>query len=392
MSSIKVNTVSLNEYAQRISNVNKRIVNLDFRMDKLYRNAGLLDLFRILRNDLLIGYSVRLKKSQNYLVYTAQIFLDIEKELASYNPLDFKKPSIVKITLDKQWKDFTESWNKLDDLRKKLANNISKEAEAFFLNAKNALSEGWDNIEEFFEEHTGLNMAAKALWDIGSDAIGLITSVGSMKSPLDIATGVWDLINFVPTAGCDLMALAIPGIGAIFGKSDEWVEEQSTNFRNIDSWADFIAYQDAGYETPDDSKKSKVVKTLEKIDYANDIISTGKDFFDIGKGAFDTAGNISDIHQTKKGIDIIENGEIQNLASLKKELKENLKGTFGIFKDSSEDTLARAKNVKTIMGLTKDAAEGKLDEAIGKLTKPGKLGVDIGKLIVDYDELTEDAT
>lgn len=78
---IKVNTESLDLYAERLERVNKRITKLDNRMDKLYLQVGLLDLFNIIQADLLTHYSNRLEKAANWMRETSKTFAGAEKEL-----------------------------------------------------------------------------------------------------------------------------------------------------------------------------------------------------------------------------------------------------------------------------------------------------------------------
>lgn len=71
---IKVNTDTLREYASQLNYINSRIVNVDYKLKGLYKQVGLLDLFRLVQSDLLIGYNTRIKKCQNYLNDTADDF------------------------------------------------------------------------------------------------------------------------------------------------------------------------------------------------------------------------------------------------------------------------------------------------------------------------------
>ena len=80
---IKVDTYKLREYASRIYAVNRRISNLDGRMDSLYWRVGLLDLWNLMQADLMTGYSWRLLRAASYLNDTASDFDAIETELAN---------------------------------------------------------------------------------------------------------------------------------------------------------------------------------------------------------------------------------------------------------------------------------------------------------------------
>ncbi len=80
---IKVDTYKLRSYASRLNDVNRRIKNLDGRLDGLYWKVGLLDLWSLMQADLLTGYSWRLSRATSYLNDTASDFDTIERELAN---------------------------------------------------------------------------------------------------------------------------------------------------------------------------------------------------------------------------------------------------------------------------------------------------------------------
>lgn len=80
---VKVDTFKLRDYASRIDHVNRRISNLDRRMDSLYLRVGLSGLWDLLQADLMTGYSWRLWRAASYLNDTASDFEAVENELAS---------------------------------------------------------------------------------------------------------------------------------------------------------------------------------------------------------------------------------------------------------------------------------------------------------------------
>lgn len=80
---IEVDTFKLRNYASRIYDVNRRISNLDGRMDSLYWRVGLLDLWNLMQADLMTGYSWRLLRAASYLNDIASNFDAIETELAN---------------------------------------------------------------------------------------------------------------------------------------------------------------------------------------------------------------------------------------------------------------------------------------------------------------------
>ena len=80
---IVVDTKALGSYATRLNVVNNRLAALDKRMDSLYGRVGWLDLWNLLRADLLTGKSKTLKKCISYLRDTQTSFENVENELKS---------------------------------------------------------------------------------------------------------------------------------------------------------------------------------------------------------------------------------------------------------------------------------------------------------------------
>lgn len=80
---LQLNTASLRAYADRLARVNSRIVRLDQRMDTLYGQVGLRDLWNLMQADVLTGYSWRLNRCINYLNDTASDFESVERTIAN---------------------------------------------------------------------------------------------------------------------------------------------------------------------------------------------------------------------------------------------------------------------------------------------------------------------
>lgn len=78
---VKLDTQRLRTYAQRLSNVNRKIITLDRRLDSLYWQVGLRDLWNLLQADILTGYSWRLVRCSGYLNDTASDYESVEKSL-----------------------------------------------------------------------------------------------------------------------------------------------------------------------------------------------------------------------------------------------------------------------------------------------------------------------
>ena len=79
---IRVDTAKLRSYASRLEIANKRLQNLDKRMDRLYLKVGLRDLFNLLQADLLTGSSWRIANCEKYLDETASDFDATERNVA----------------------------------------------------------------------------------------------------------------------------------------------------------------------------------------------------------------------------------------------------------------------------------------------------------------------
>lgn len=80
---IVVNTDKLRSYADRINQLNRRIMRLDLDMNQLYKHAGLLDLWNLMQADFLTAGSIRLKLVENYMNDTASDFEQVEQEIAT---------------------------------------------------------------------------------------------------------------------------------------------------------------------------------------------------------------------------------------------------------------------------------------------------------------------
>ncbi len=71
---IRINTREMRVYADRLRKVNRRLADLDRRLDSLYTKVGLKDIWSLLQADALTGYSWRLNRCINYLDDTAEEF------------------------------------------------------------------------------------------------------------------------------------------------------------------------------------------------------------------------------------------------------------------------------------------------------------------------------
>lgn len=80
---IKVDTYKLRSYAQRLESINRRLGQIDRRMDSLYTKVGFLDLWNLIQADLFTGESYKLRKCAAYLEETADNFETVERKIMS---------------------------------------------------------------------------------------------------------------------------------------------------------------------------------------------------------------------------------------------------------------------------------------------------------------------
>lgn len=81
---IKVDTYKLRMYADRLNNINRRIMILDERLDSLYWKVGFLDIWNLIQADLLTGCSWRLTRCIQYFNDTADDFENAEQYILGY--------------------------------------------------------------------------------------------------------------------------------------------------------------------------------------------------------------------------------------------------------------------------------------------------------------------
>lgn len=78
---IILDTYKLKNYAQKLQSINRRISNIDSRLDALYWRVGLLGLWNLMQADALTGYSWRISRCASYLNDTASDFESVENNL-----------------------------------------------------------------------------------------------------------------------------------------------------------------------------------------------------------------------------------------------------------------------------------------------------------------------
>ncbi|MBP3441237.1 MAG: DUF2974 domain-containing protein [Clostridia bacterium] len=79
--SIIVDPTKLDLYASRLTNVNRRIRSVDRRLDSLYFDVGIKNLWNLVQADALTDYSFRLNQCINYLTHTASDFKTAENAI-----------------------------------------------------------------------------------------------------------------------------------------------------------------------------------------------------------------------------------------------------------------------------------------------------------------------
>ena len=78
---IQINTDKMLEYAAALREVNKKLMDIDLRMDRLYRSLRLWDRAKLMCADVLTGYSNKLGRCAGYLEDTASEFNELEAKL-----------------------------------------------------------------------------------------------------------------------------------------------------------------------------------------------------------------------------------------------------------------------------------------------------------------------
>lgn len=163
MSNLIVDTGKLNKYADRISSVNSRINQLDYRLNSLYWQVGLLDLFKLIQADALTGYSWRLYRCQNYLIQTASDFNQVEQELDydrfiekvnalpnySNGKVSFDNVAGFMEWLGGEWIDQDDTFGKLPMwMRESLKETIKELADELIVDS---FSDYWEAAQNLFE-------------------------------------------------------------------------------------------------------------------------------------------------------------------------------------------------------------------------------------------------
>ena len=180
MADIIVDTYKLSGYAQRISAVNKRISNLDRRLDSLYQKVGLAGLFDLVRVDAMVSYSARLLAAQTYLNSTAKSFERLEKDLASKDPASFKRPE--KKELDDVIFDVGVAVKKT---AQKVKKKIQETADTIYTVVQ--------DVKENYEEHGWVYDAVqygKAVLKCASGVKKIVLGVGSLIGSGGLSTPV----------------------------------------------------------------------------------------------------------------------------------------------------------------------------------------------------------
>lgn len=414
---IRINTNNLREYAARIDRVNSRLMKIDARLKRLYYNVPVSELWTLIKVDAITGYSWNLRQCSGYLRETAGDFEAVERELSRQNDiLNYQGinisakifnnsrinnkmnkiigitvgsvkstfanlPKNVKNALEKEWKDFNDALDDLEKYERKIVKKICDTGNGIFDQTKKSLAGAWNDAKDFYSDHP----AVRAAVDLAADGVDLVSSVYGMKEPKDLITGFWDMVNFVPTAGADLMALAIIPIGKMTGQDDNWIKEQSDNFREIDSWADYYAYEENGYKKPDAStKKSKLVQVFEGADKVNETIKFADGVSQTKDKVMKLGKNVSDLYDVKKGKTIFDiDGTIKSSSDIKNNIKDGLISTFSTLK-KPDDQSAISKNVNTTVKNLKKAVSGNEKDALLGFVKPVKQGKDAGKIITGF--------
>lgn len=80
---VRINTQLMETYASKLEKIQKKVNNLDKSMNSLYLQVGLQDLGKIIRGNIIMGFSFHMSQSIKWLKETSDDFIDVEKELTS---------------------------------------------------------------------------------------------------------------------------------------------------------------------------------------------------------------------------------------------------------------------------------------------------------------------
>ena len=80
---IRVDTYKLFNYAQRLKAVNSRVKKLDERLNGMYLKAGLDDLLKLLKTNVLLDCNKKLSRCSEYLSDTADDFNKAESDIVN---------------------------------------------------------------------------------------------------------------------------------------------------------------------------------------------------------------------------------------------------------------------------------------------------------------------
>ncbi len=110
MGDIIVDTYKLKQYAQKIYKVSSRMSQLEDRINDLYFETGLKDLYKLIQSDVFSKNNRKLLSCRNYLQQTAIDFENAEKRISSQDTKLQKQNAIFNIWFDNilqniRWKD-----------------------------------------------------------------------------------------------------------------------------------------------------------------------------------------------------------------------------------------------------------------------------------------------
>ncbi len=179
MADVFLDTYKLDIYAQRLGNIIQRIYNLEYRVDTLYRNTGLVGLWNISVNNHLSGYNWRLIRCQTYLQQTSSDFSSIENVLKQINPETFSQFSGPQFAEHMASLDIDENER---SLFAKFVNNEIKGEKSLISGSKSKSG-----------KFLGVDAAAKAS---GSILYGSAGVENSMSWGFDKESGKWDFKEF----------------------------------------------------------------------------------------------------------------------------------------------------------------------------------------------------
>ena len=264
----------MNDYANRLTTVNRRVEKVDQRLDKLYTRVGLIDLLKLINADLLMGYSYRLSQCQKYLYDTARDFVNAESSIQQVDPLNFlPQPSIPSSVLF--------------ELFENKPGGIIKPKTLTYVDEVNSVADGLTWLEEFYEKFPREAKLALDVFLPDSLKEAYTLTSGILQGDLTFEDG-WEVAKSILTSSKKISKLTI--VCEAFDYAFKYGDEKSAEMEA---------------EIFDQLREGDVLGAV--FDGAEGFVDTiiGGSIFVLGNAAGDAVDNVIDDIPIVKGINML---------------------------------------------------------------------------------------